>query len=234
LSDRCRQMMNGKMWWESTPASGGQHEEHMSLILHFQLVYGVASPSASSPAGGGGFYHIGGRFGVPSPSTSAPPQHNFNGLRVLLLNTDDTSREVTRKLLERLGCQVLPVPSAARCLSLLLGSATATGGGDQPSFQSPYLELQAVLVDLHTPAAAIADAATAMDDGFEVALRIREVTGDRFSWLLILVALPLPPRASRIDVRDVCKRTGVNGVIYKPITLPALAAELYRVLQNDN
>ncbi|ONM58023.1 Protein EIN4 [Zea mays] len=212
------QMMNGKMWWESTPASGGQHEEHMSLILHFQLVYGVASPSASSPAGGGGFYHIGGRFGVPSPSTSAPPQHNFNGLRVLLLNTDDTSREVTRKLLERLGCQVLPVPSAARCLSLLLGSATATGGGDQPSFQSPYLVLQAVLVDLHTPAAAIADAATAMDDGFEVALRIREVTGDRFSWLLILVALPLPPRASRIDVRDVCKRTGVNGVIYKPIS----------------
>ncbi|CAD6223602.1 unnamed protein product [Miscanthus lutarioriparius] len=145
---------------------------------------------------------------------------------------DDTSREVTRKLLERLGCHVLPVPSAAHCLSLLLGSATA--GGDNPSFQFPYLQPQAVLLDLHTPAAASVDAASAMDDGFEVALRIREVTGDRFSWLLILVALPLPPRASCIDVRDVCKRTGVNGVIHKPITLPALAAQLQRAVHNDS
>jgi len=207
--------------------------EHMSLILHFQLGYGVASPSASSPSGGsGGFYRIGGRFGAPSPPTSAPPQYNFNGLRVLLSDSDDTSREVTRKLLERLGCHVLPVPSAAHCLSLLLGSATA--GGDNPSFQFPYLQPQAVLLDLHTPAAASVDAASAMDDGFEVALRIREVTGDRFSWLLILVALPLPPRASCIDVRDVCKRTGVNGVIHKPITLPALAAQLQRAVHNDS
>jgi ethylene receptor len=165
----------------------------MNLILHFQLGYGVASPSASSPSGGGGFYHVGGRFGAPSPSTSAPPQYNFNGLRVLLSDSDDTSREVMRKLLERLGCEVVPVPSAAHCLRLLLGSDA--GGGDQPSFQFP-LQLQAVLLDCNTPAAASADAASAMDDGFDVALRIREVTGDRFSWLLILVALPLPPRAS--------------------------------------
>lgn len=181
-------MMNGKMRLESTSESGGQYGEHMSLILHFQLGYGVASPSASSPSGGGGggFYRVGGRFGAPSSSASAPPpQYNFNGLRVLLSDSDDTSREVTRKLLEKLGCQVLPVTSAAHCLSLLLGSAA--GGGDQPSFQFPYLQLQAVLLELHTPAAASADAASAMDDGFEVALRIREVTGDRFSWLLILV-----------------------------------------------
>jgi ethylene receptor len=205
----------------------------MSLILHFQLGYGLASPSASSPSGAG-FYRTGGAFGATSTSpssTTAPPQYHFNGLRILLVDSDDTSREVTRKLLERLGCQVLPVPSAAHCLSLLLGSDGAAAAADQPPFQFPYLQLQVVFLDLHTPAS---DAGGAADDGFEVALRIRELTSDSFSWLLILVAVPLPPRASCIDVRDACQRTGVNGVIPKPITLPALGAQLYRALHNDN
>ncbi|XP_025801713.1 ethylene receptor 4-like [Panicum hallii] len=215
----CNMMMNGKMRRESPSDFGGQQGESMSLILHFQLGYGLASPSASSPSGAG-FYRTGGAFGATSTSpssTTAPPQYHFNGLRILLVDSDDTSREVTRKLLERLGCQVLPVPSAAHCLSLLLGSDGAA--------------LQVVFLDLHTPAS---DAGGAADDGFEVALRIRELTSDSFSWLLILVAVPLPPRASCIDVRDACQRTGVNGVIPKPITLPALGAQLYRALHNDN
>jgi len=208
----------------------------MSLVLHFQLGYGLPSPSASSPSGAG-FYRAGGVFGAApstSPSsTTAPPQYHFNGLRILLADSDDTSREVTRKLLERLGCQVLPVPSAARCLSLLLGSDGAAAA-DQPPLQFSYLQLQVVLLDLHTPAAAGADAAGATEEGFDVALTIRELTSDSFSWLIILVALPLPPRASCIDVRDACQRTGVNGVIPKPITLPSLGAQLYRALHNDN
>ncbi|CAL5083309.1 unnamed protein product [Urochloa decumbens] len=233
------QMMNGKMWRESPSDFGGQHQqgagESMSLVLHFQLGYGVTSPSTPSPSGGG-FYRAGGGFGIPSPSSTAvPSQYHFDGLRILLADSDDTSREVTRKLLERLGCQVLPVPSAAHCLSLLLGSDAAASGaaGDQPPFQFPYLQLQVVLLDLHAPAV-LTDIAGAMDGGFEVARRVRELTSDSFSWLLILVALPLPPRASCIDVRNACQRAGVNGVIPKPITLPALGAQLYRVLHNDN
>ncbi|KAF8669151.1 hypothetical protein HU200_051478 [Digitaria exilis] len=224
------QMMNGKMWRESPSDFGGQqHGESMSLILHFQLGYGLASPSTPSPSGGGGFfYRSGGGFGIPSPSSSTIPlpQHHFDGLRVLLADSDDTSREVTRKLLERLGCHVLPVPSAAHCLSLLQGSDAA--GADQP----PYLQLQVVLLDLHTTPAA----ASGTDDGFEVAHRIRELTSDSFSWLPILVALPLPPRGTCIDDarREVCQRAGVNGVIHKPITLPALGAQLYRVLHNGD
>ncbi|KAJ1291231.1 hypothetical protein BS78_02G301600 [Paspalum vaginatum] len=223
------QMMNGRMWRELPSDFGCQDGESMSLALPFQLGCGVPSPTASSPSGVG-FYRVGGGFGASSSSpssTSAPPRYHFNGLRVLLADSDDISREVTRKLLERLGCQVLTVPSAAQCLSFLL---------DAPSFQFPYLQLQAVLLDLHTPAAPSGDAASAMADGFEVALRIREVTSDSFSWLVILVALPLPPRprACCIDVRDVCQRTGVNGVVHKPITLQALGAQLYRVLHNDN
>jgi len=227
-------MMNGKMWRESPSDFGGRQGESMSLVLHFQLGYGLPSPSASSPSGAG-FYRGGGVFGATSPSPSsatAPPQYHFNGLRILLADSDDTSREVTRKLLERLGCQVLPVPSAAHCLSLLLGSDGAAA--DQPPFQFSCMQLQVVLLDLHTPAAAGADAAGATEEGFDVALTIRELTSDSFSWLLILVALPLPPRASCIDVRDACQRTGVNGVIPKPITLPSLGAQLYRALHNDN
>ncbi|CAN6168287.1 unnamed protein product [Urochloa humidicola] len=227
------QMMNGKMWRESSSDFGAQQGggESMSLVLHFQLGgYGVTSPSTPSPSGAG-FYRAGGGFGIPSPSSTAvPSQYHFDGLRILLADSDDTSREVTRKLLVRLGCQVLPMPSAAHCLSLLLGS-DAGGGGDQPPFQFPYLQLQVVLLDLHTPTDA---GAGATDGGFQVARRIRELTSDSFSWLLILVALPLPPRASCIDVRDACQRTGVNGVIPKPITLPALGAQLYRVLHNDS
>lgn len=224
------QMMNGKMWRESPSDSEGQHGESVNLILHFQLGFGVASPTAASAAsgGGGGLYRMGGGFGAPSPSssTTAPAQYHFNGLGILLADSNDTTREVTRKLLERLGCQVLPVPSAAHCLSLLLGG----GAADQPLFQ---LQLQVVLLDLYTPAGG-ADAAGATDDGFEVALRIRKLTSDSFSWLIILVALPLPPRASCVDVRDRCQRAGVNGVIHKPATLPALGAQLYRVLHDDN
>ncbi|OEL30998.1 Ethylene receptor 4 [Dichanthelium oligosanthes] len=154
MCNKIVQMMNGKMWRESSLSDfGGQSGESMSLLLHFQLGYGVVSPSASSPSGAG-FY-----------------------------------RNVTRKLLERLGCQVLPVPSAAHCLSLLLGSDGTAAVADQPPFQFPCLQLQVVLLDLHTPTTtAGADAASAMEDGFEVALRIRELTSDSFSWLLILVS----------------------------------------------
>jgi ethylene receptor len=217
-------MKNGKMWRESPLGFGAQQGgESMSLVLHFQLGYGAASPFGAPSPSGGGFYRTGGGFGIPSASSSTmPPQYHFDRLRVLLLDGDDTSREVTRKLLKRLGCQVLPVPSAAHCLGLLLGSDAASAvAADQPPFQLPYLQLQMVVLDLHAPAAT-----GATEDGFEVARRIRELTSDSFSWLLILVPLPLPPRASSIDVRDACQRTGVNGMIPKPITLPALGAQL--------
>lgn len=70
---------------------------------------------------------------------------------------------------------------------------------------------------------------TAAMDGFEVALRIRELSNA--CWLLVLVAVA----ASGIDdrVRDMCRRAGVNGLIEKPVTLPALGAQLQRVLQSN-
>uniref|UniRef100_A0ACD5YX13 Uncharacterized protein n=1 Tax=Avena sativa TaxID=4498 RepID=A0ACD5YX13_AVESA len=64
-------------------------------------------------------------------------------------------------------------------------------------------------------------------DAFEVALRIRGLRNR--CWLLIVAAL-----AVSVDdnIREMCRRSGINGLIQKPLTLAALGAQLYRVLRN--
>ncbi|XP_025806977.1 ethylene receptor 4-like [Panicum hallii] len=198
------QMMNGNMWWASESEGFG---ETMTLLLRFQL-----QQPLNPHVPGSGTYRIG---------ASVPHHHHhFNGLRILLADGDATSMEVTRKLLERLGCEVLPVPSAADCLSLLGWSG---GGAAAAAAEPPF---QMVVLDID---ASGAGAAAAAANGFEVALRIRELSNA--CWLLILVAVA----ASGVDdgVRDMCRRAGVNGLIQKPVTLPALGAQLRSVLQSN-
>ncbi|TVU33056.1 hypothetical protein EJB05_24837, partial [Eragrostis curvula] len=196
------QMMNGNMW--SASDSEG-NEETMTLILRFQL-----QQSLNPLAPGSGTYRMG------ASSSTIIPQHNFNGLRILLADSDAMSLEVTRKLLERLGCQVVPVSSGLACLTVL-GSAV------EPSFQLVVLDL-----DSHGGGAGTAGAAI---NGVEVAVRIRELSNT--CWLLLVLVVALAgSSADDGGVRDVFRRAGVNGVIQKPITLPALGAELQRVLQN--
>jgi ethylene receptor len=64
-------------------------------------------------------------------------------------------------------------------------------------------------------------------DAFEVALRVRELRNR--CWLLIVAAL-----AVNVDdaIRGMCRLSGINGLIQKPITLTSLGAQLYRVLRN--
>ncbi|TVU33036.1 hypothetical protein EJB05_24817, partial [Eragrostis curvula] len=196
------QMMNGNMW--SASDSEG-NEETMTLILRFQL-----QQSLNPLAPGSGTYRMG------ASSSTIIPQHNFNGLRILLADSDAMSLEVTRKLLERLGCQVVPVSSGLACLTVL-GSAV------EPSFQL-------VVLDLDAHGGGVGTAGAAMN-GVEVAVRIRELSNT--CWLLLVLVVALAgSSADDGGVRDVFRRAGVNGVIQKPITLPALGAELQRVLQN--
>ncbi|CAD6247592.1 unnamed protein product [Miscanthus lutarioriparius] len=198
MCKRIVEMMNGDMWWASESEGLG---ETMTCILRFQQ-HQPLNPHVP----GSGTY----RIGVGASSAAAPHLH-FKGLRILLADSDATSMEVTRKLLERLGCQVLPVSSGADCFSLL--------GGADPSFELVVLDL-----DGHGGGAGTAAAM----DGFEVALRIRELSST--CWLLVLVAVEAGVDDS---VRDMCRRAGVDGLIHKPITLPALGAQLQRVLQNN-
>ncbi|CAL4948866.1 unnamed protein product [Urochloa decumbens] len=199
---RIAQMMNGNMWWAASESEG--LGETMTLLLRFQL-QSPLNPHVPGSGGGTGTYRIG-----ASPRT-LPQHHHFNGLRILLADSNATSMEVTRKLLKRLGCEVVPASSAADCVSLLGG-----GAAELPPFQLVILDIDA------------RGAAAAMD-GFEVALRIRELSN--VCWLLVLVAVA----ASGVDdrVRDMCRRAGVNGLIEKPVTLPALGAQLQRVLHNN-
>ncbi|CAN6277967.1 unnamed protein product [Urochloa humidicola] len=202
VCQRIEQMMNGNMWWASE--SEGLAET-MTLLLRFQLQPPLNNPHVP---GSGGTYRIG-----ASPRTLLPQHHHFNDLRILLADGDATSMEVTRKLLERLGCEVMPAQSATDCLSLLGGTA-----GAEPPFQLVVLDIDA------------RGAGTAASmDGFEVALRIRELSNA--CWLLVLVAVA----AGGVDdrVRDMCRRAGVNGLIGTPVTLPALGAQLQRVLHNN-
>jgi ethylene receptor len=129
-------MMNGNLWSASEPEAGIGERETMTLVLRFQL---QQFPSPHTP--GSSTYRI-------------PPQYNFNGLRILLADSDAVSLEVTRKLLERLGCQVVPVSSGLCYLSLL-------GSAGEPSFQLVILDL---------------DAHGAGVNRFDVALRIRELS----------------------------------------------------------
>ena len=174
-------MMNGNIWSVSDSKSIG---ETIMLVLRFQLQPVTPVSGASSD-----FYR-----------SSAIP--NFNGLRVLLADSDDTNRAVTHRLLEKLGCRVLSVASGVQCMSSFAAESS----------------FQLVILDL----------AMQTMDGFEVALAIRKFNSN--SWLPLIVAL-----AARINdnIRDRCQRSGINGLIQKPVTLAALGDELYRVLQNN-
>lgn len=141
--------------------------------------------------------------GASSDLYRSSPIPNFNGLHVLLVDGDDTNRAVTHKLLEKLGCRVFSVSSGIQCMSSFAGGESS---------------FQLVIVDLtmHTM------------DGFEVALAIRKFRHN--SWPPLIVALA----ASADDsVRDQCQRSGINGLLQKPVTLAALGDELYRVLQHN-
>lgn len=175
-------MMNGSM--RSSGSDGGSI---ITVVLQFQLQQSGARRR-----------------------TSPPPVPRFVGLRVLLADSDGTSRQVTRMLLEKLGCQVMPVPSGAHCLRLLESAGSC--------FQLVLLDL-----DKHTATT------PSMDDVFEVALRIGELGNS--GWLLVLAALAVGDVDDR--VREVCQCSGINGVIQKPIMLAALGAQLAAARQNN-
>ncbi|KAL3507686.1 hypothetical protein ACH5RR_033068 [Cinchona calisaya] len=87
----------------------------------------------------------------------------FRGLKVLLADDDDMNRAVTRRLLEKLGCNVSAVSSGCECLNAL-GPALST--------------IQIVLVDLH-----MTDL-----DGFEVTMRIRKFRSRNWPLIIALTA----------------------------------------------
>ncbi|KAK4755700.1 hypothetical protein SAY87_009457 [Trapa incisa] len=141
-----------------------------------------------------------------SPEYIANSNSRLRSIKVLIAETDDLNRMVTRKLLEKLGCRVLAVGgSGFECLNAINSS---NGSGSQ---------FDIALLDLHMPEV----------DGFEVASRVRKF-GSRS--MLLLIALTT---RGEDDVWERCLQVGINGVIRKPVTLKGMAMELQRVLQGN-
>ena len=178
-------------------------------FAHFFLLLQMMNGSMRSSGSDGGRITVVLQFHLPQSGvhrrTSTPSLPRFDGLRILLADSDGLSRAVTRVLLEKLGCRVMSVPSAAHCLSLLVSAGSC---------------FQMVLLDLDGLAA----------DVFEVALRIRELRNS--CWLLVVAVLAVSG-GNDMSIRELCQRSGINGVIQKPVTLATLGAQLAGVLQTN-
>lgn len=87
----------------------------------------------------------------------------FRGLRVLIADDDDINRTVTKKILERLGCQVTSASTGLECLSALSHTDSS---------------LRVVFLDLHMPDM----------DGFDVAMRIRKFRSRHWPLIIALTA----------------------------------------------
>ncbi|KAI4338630.1 hypothetical protein MLD38_023665 [Melastoma candidum] len=120
------QMMQGSIWIASRPQGLPQR---MTLVLRFQLL--------SSWGEAASLFH------------GDTHLTQFTGLRVLLADDDSVNKAVTKKLLEKLGCQVTTVSSGMECLAALTRA------------ENSY---RVVLLDLHMHDI----------DGFDVTMRIRK------------------------------------------------------------
>ncbi|CAN1271182.1 Protein EIN4 [Linum perenne] len=86
----------------------------------------------------------------------------FNGLKIVLADDDNVNRTVTKKLLEKLGCDVTAVVSGFECLSTL----------------SSENAVRVVILDLQMPEM----------DGFEVATRLRKFRSRNWPLIIALTA----------------------------------------------
>ena len=132
-------MMPGNIW--ISPNSLGLAQS-MALVLKFEI----------GPAYGG--------F-ILAPKDSSNLQ--FKGLKVILADDDDVNRTVTKKLLEKLGCQVTAVSSGIECLAVVSASGNS---------------FKMIILDLHMPEM----------DGYEVAMRIRKFRSRNWPLIIALTA----------------------------------------------
>ncbi|TYH01236.1 hypothetical protein ES288_A09G041900v1 [Gossypium darwinii] len=114
----------------------------------------------------------------------------FRGVRVLLADDDDINRTVTKKLLEKLGCEVTAVSSGFECLSAVSHAENS---------------FRIVVLDLHMPEM----------DGFKVAMRIRKFHNHNWPLIIALIARmnsilqkPVLLQGMEDELQRVLQRTG--------------------------
>lgn len=185
MCKRIVQMMQGNIWAIPNPQGV---PETIILVLQFQLQ--PLTPISE----------LGGSFDPYKPHVASTP--HFKGLRVLLADDDVVNRAVSRRLLEKLGCNVTSVSSGIQCLNSL------------GTFGTPPFQL--IILDLNMPRM----------DGLEVALKIRKLRSGSWPAIVALTA------SAEEGVWEKCLQAGMNGLIHKPVVLNSMRDELYRVLHN--
>ncbi|XP_071710047.1 protein EIN4-like [Rutidosis leptorrhynchoides] len=138
------QMMQGKIWMSANPQG---YVQSMTLVLRFQIQQAFNRP----------MFDLGNFVDQPKSNSI------FRGLQVILADDDGVNRMVTKKLLEKLGCNVTTVSSGFECLSSLGPTMT------------PF---HVVILDLHMPEM----------DGFEVATRVRKFRSRNRPLIIALTA----------------------------------------------
>lgn len=135
--------MQGNVWISTNSVGFAQS---MTLLLRFQIQSYVQRTMFAA-----------------GNSERSNSYSRFRGLRVLLADDDDINRTVTKKLLEKLGCEVTAVSSGFECLSAVSHAENS---------------FRIVVLDLHMPEM----------DGFEVAMRIRKFRSRNWPLIIALTA----------------------------------------------
>jgi CheY-like chemotaxis protein len=128
----------------------------LSIVRHLVEVHGCEVGVESPGEGKGATFRIklpmGTHATTPAPAGTRPLARSIEGVRVLLVEDDDDTREAYAAMLVELGTQVRAVPSAARAL--------------------------AALIDFH-PDAILSDIAMPGEDGFSLIQKVRGLEHER-------------------------------------------------------
>ncbi|KAF9620715.1 hypothetical protein IFM89_014015 [Coptis chinensis] len=126
-------------------------------------------------------------------------QANFIGLKVLVMDDNGVSRMVTKGLLLHMGCDVTVVSSGKECLRIV------------------SQEHKVIFLDVCMPEM----------DGYEVAVRIREIYTPHFERPLLVALLENTDKATM----ESCLKVGMDGVILKPFSLEKMRNVLSELLK---
>jgi two-component system, sensor histidine kinase and response regulator len=174
ISSRLVAMMGGKIWVESQFGVGSQ--------FHFT----VAFKSAHTPA----------------QMKVIAPHENLQGVRVLVVDDNETNRRILEGMLKRWEMRVTSVVS---------GSAALTEMAATWKTREPY---GLIITDVHMPEM----------DGFELVEQIRQRTG-----LSSAVIMMLSSAGYRGDAQHI-RELGVAAFLSKPVRLAELRSTLARIL----
>jgi ethylene receptor len=126
----------------------------------------------------------------------------LQGLKVLVTDDNSVNRIVTRRLLDRLGCNTTVVESGHQCLAAL---------------SQPGSGFKVLLLDLCMPEM----------DGFEVAMQIKQKVRPEDRPLVVALTANTDKGTC-----DRCYQIGMDGVVLKPISLAEMSNTLCNLLQN--